>query len=116
MRRPFALAVLAALAAPSPPALADAPVQSPPPAKSHSCLDHYPQAAKDAGIEGMTTLLFTVTEQGTVADVRIAKSSGNAALDNAAAACASLWHYKPATKDSKPVAVRWQADVEWKAH
>jgi protein TonB len=113
MRRQFALALLAAFAAPPGQALAGAPVQNPP---AHSCLDHYPKDAKDAGIGGMTTLVFTVTEQGTVADVRIAKSSGNAGLDNAAAACASLWHYKPATTDSKPVAVRWQANVEWKAH
>ena len=116
MRRKFALAVLAALAASSAQALAEAPVQSPPPAKSHSCLDYYPEAAKNAGIEGITTLAFTVTEQGTVADLRIAKSSGNADLDNAAVTCASLWHYKPARKDSKPVATPWQAAVEWKLH
>jgi TonB family protein len=113
MRRQFALAVLAAFAALPAQAIADAPVQNPP---SHGCLDHYPKDAKDAGIEGMTTLAFTVTEQGMVAGVRIAKSSGNADLDNAAAACASLWRYEPARKDSKPVATPWQATVQWKLH
>jgi TonB family protein len=64
----------------------------------------------------MTTLAFTVTGQGTVAGVRIAKSSGDADLDSAAATCASHWRYKPARKDSKPVATPWQATVQWKLH
>ena len=114
MRIQFALAVLAALAAGH--ALADAPVQGPPPAKGSGCLENYPEAAKAAGIEGKTTLAFTVTEQGTVADVKVAKSSGNADLDNATAACATRWHYKPARQDSKPVATPWSATVEWKLH
>jgi TonB family protein len=97
-------------------ALADAPVQGPPHGAGSGCLRNYPEAAKIAGIEGTTTLAFTVTEQGAVADVRVAKSSGNADLDNAAAACAAQWRYKPARPDGKPAAVPWSATVQWKLH
>jgi len=113
MRGKFELAVLAALVALPAQALADASPQS---AGATSCLRHYPGSALTAGIEGKTTLAFTVTGQGTVSDVSVAKSSGNADLDNAAAACVAQWRYKPATQDAKPVAVPWQATVEWKLH
>jgi TonB family protein len=112
MRMQSTLAALAALAAGH--ALADAPVQGPPHGAGPGCLRNYPEAAKIAGIEGTTTLAFTVTEQGAVADVRVAKSSGNADLDNAAAACAAQWRYKPARPDGKPAAVPWSATVQWK--
>ena len=96
-------------------ALADAPAQNPP-AKGPGCLAHYPQAAKDAGAEGTTRLDFTVTEQGKVTDIGVARSSGNADLDAASVTCARLWTYKPATKEGKPTAVRWSATVQWKLH
>ena len=69
-----------------------------------------------AGIEGTTKLSFVVTTQGAVTRVTVAKSSGNADLDDAAIACASTWTYKPARKDDVPIEVPWQASVAWKLH
>lgn len=84
--------------------------------RAHSCWRNYPQAAMKAGIEGTTVLSFTVTAQGTVAQVAVKTSSGNADLDHAAVACASAWTYKPGTKKGAPVDTPWQATVAWKLH
>jgi TonB family protein len=106
--------------APPPSAVNAVPPPPPEPLRGtghpHTCLQNYPEAAVKAGIEGTTTLSFRVTAQGTVTQVNVAKSSGNADLDDAAVACASTWTYQPATNDGVPVEVRWQAVVAWKLH
>lgn len=134
----FAILPAAALAAPPenpsasavtskapPPAAANA-VPPPPSAvtpgtprstgRQHGCGQNYPEAAVKAGIEGTTTLSFVVTAQGAVTRVTVAKSSGNADLDDAAIACASTWTYKPATQNDVPVETPWQATVQWSLH
>lgn len=45
----------------------------------------YPQAAKEAGQEGMAVVAFTVSKTGAVTDIEVVKSAG-ASLDNAALA------------------------------
>jgi TonB family protein len=79
----------------------------------HVCISDYPPAAIAARAEGTTTVGFTITESGKVADVRVVTSSGNEDLDNAAVTCADRWIYRPAQKDGKPVAVPWRATVRW---
>jgi TonB family protein len=49
-------------------------------------------------------LAFTVTETGTVADIRVVQSSGNAEADERVEKCVSKYTYKPATHDGAPVA------------
>jgi protein TonB len=95
-------------------------VTSPPPistpaavGKPHVCTNSYPDEAVEAQAEGTTTIAFTITDQGTVADLRIATTSGNAALDKAALDCAKDWRYKPAIKNNVPVAVPWRAQMKW---
>lgn len=44
----------------------------------------YPVALRAEGIEGRVTLMALLHEDGSLSDVRIAKSSGNAALDQVA--------------------------------
>jgi TonB family protein len=90
--------------APSAPAAIGAP---------HICTSDYPPEAIAVHAEGTTIVGFTITESGKVADVKVATSSGNADLDNAAVTCASHWLYRPAQKDVKPVAVPWKAQVRW---
>jgi TonB family protein len=82
--------------------------------RPHVCTDSYPPAAVKDHAEGMTTLAFTITTTGTVKDIKVAKSSGNIALDDASVQCASHWLYKPAAKDSQPVDMPWEANVVWK--
>jgi len=62
-----------------------------------------------------TTLSFTIATDGNVKDVTVVDSSGDADLDDAAAKCASTWHYKPAVQDGKAVEVPWKAKVLWTA-
>lgn len=56
---------------------------------------HYPARAKELRQTGTARIAFTLTGRGAINHVRIAKSSGYAALDNAAKqAVASITHYK----------------------
>ena len=48
-------------------------------------------------------MTVTVSEKGTVSDVKIKKSSGHDALDEAVLAAVKKWKFKPATKYGKPV-------------
>ncbi len=82
--------------------------------RPHTCLQFYPRAEEEAGIQGTTTLRFTITEKGEVRDETVAQSSGNADLDDAALRCARSWRYIPAAQNGKPVAVPWEVSVGWK--
>lgn len=90
--------------------------QPPTLSKPENCRDDYPLFARIFGREGTTELAFTVSADGTVRDVKVAKSSGSGGLDDAAADCVAKWHYRPALKDGQlidaPVAVKvaWNLD------
>jgi TonB family protein len=79
----------------------------------HSC-NQYPAAELASHIEGTSTLRFRIGTDGEPKEIAIAKSSGNANLDQAAIACVTGWKYAPATKSGKPVETAWKADVVWK--
>jgi TonB family protein len=79
----------------------------------HTCEHFFPDDLRYDGAHGRTTIAFTVTAAGGVADITIAKSSGNAELDAAAITCATYWRYKPATRDKVPVATPWKAAIVW---
>ena len=82
----------------------------------HSCTD-YPLGAMQTKSEGTTTLGFKITETGSVTDVAVKTSSGNADLDNASVACTKTWQYRPATSmDGKPIEVPWKVAVKWVIH
>ncbi len=64
----------------------------------------YPQAAKDAGIEGEVTLIYTVTASGQVDDVRVLESSPAEVFDEAALAAVRSWRYRPLRRrDGEPL-------------
>jgi TonB family protein len=81
--------------------------------RPHSCEHYFPDDLRYDGAQGETTLTFTVTVNGGVADIKVAKSSGNAELDAAAVACASHWRYKLADPSATPKPVPWGANVAW---
>jgi TonB family protein len=81
----------------------------------HDCLPYYPDEEAKAGIEGTTTVHFTITEKGRAADPSLARSSGNEHLDRAALQCVKHWRYRPAIANGMPVSVPWTADVVWKS-
>ncbi len=70
---------------------------------------HYPPEAKRARVEGVVVLEATVTEAGTVNQVKII--SGNPLLVNAAIEAVQQWKYEPTILNGKPVAVILTAKV-----
>jgi len=116
---PIALIFLSTVAAQTNSAAPPKPAMTPPAAVGtpHSCAD-YPVAAMQTKSEGTTTVGFTITETGSVTDVAVKTSSGNADLDNASVACTKTWQYRPATTvaDGKPVATPWKVAVKWVIH
>ncbi len=95
--------------------VATAPISSPVSyGRPHTCQQNYPSISQRLGEEGVTLLAFTVTAEGTTANITVAKSSGSERLDTAAVNCAADWHYKPAIEAGKPVAVGLRANVQWR--
>lgn len=112
---PIALIFLSTLAAQTeaPPK----PAVNPPTAAGapHTCAGYYPIPALQTKAQGTTLVGFDVTATGSVANVAVKTSSGNADLDKASVACTKTWQYHPATlkADGTPVAVPWQVAVKW---
>jgi TonB family protein len=71
----------------------------------------YPIAAQVEGVQGSVTLLVTVTKEGTVGRVKVAKSCGDGRLDAAAVNAVKQWRYQPAVQDGIPREVDTYATV-----
>ncbi len=75
---------------------------------------NYPQAAKDAKIEGSVTLSAVVLVDGTVGDVAVTRSLDTVyGLDEEAAKCLKKWQFKPGTKDGKPVPAQIEVEIRF---
>lgn len=74
----------------------------------------YPPAARRAGAEGTTLLKVYVQTNGNIGEVRVERSAGHAALDQAAADAVSKWHFQPARSGSEPVATWVLIPVEFR--
>ena len=66
----------------------------------------YPPISRDNGEEGTVTLLLAVQPDGSVSDIRIARSSGHQRLDAAAQKALRNIKLQPATCHGKPIAMR----------
>jgi len=66
----------------------------------------YPPTSRDNGEEGTVTLRFIVQMDGSISDIRIARSSGYQRLDAAAVRSLRQAKFQPATCHGKPIAVR----------
>lgn len=64
----------------------------------------YPTEAYEKGQEGVVQLLVSVTGQGTVATLKVHRSSGVESLDQAALKAVRDWKFQPATYRGRPVA------------
>jgi protein TonB len=65
----------------------------------------YPEAARRKGLEGTTVLRVHVRDDGSVAEVVVARSAGEPSLDEAAAGAVQRWRFEPARRGGHPVAV-----------
>jgi len=73
----------------------------------------YPEQAKQAGIEGRVTVQFTVDENGNVVDPHVVKGIGHG-CDEAALNTIKQAKFKPATKNGKPVNVKFSLPIVFK--
>ena len=77
-----------------------------PPKELHQPSVQYPPISNDNGEEGTVTLLLAVQTDGSISDIRIARSSGYQRLDAAAVRSLRQAKFQPATCHGKPIAVR----------
>ncbi len=68
-------------------------------------VEAYPPLLRDAGIGGTARIYFLIDGHGTVQDVRMDRSSGQEALDEAAMRVARLYRFSPARKGDELVPV-----------
>ena len=66
----------------------------------------YTPHARQRGIEGFAELVFIVKADGSVADIRVARSEPGEVFANAARAAARRWRFIPGRKDGSNVAAR----------
>lgn len=71
---------------------------------------HYPEAAREQGIEGKVIVSFVVDETGRVRNARVVRGV-HEALDQAVLQALQEVRFKPAQKDDLPVAVRMALSV-----
>ena len=85
-----------------------------PPAATQEPAAEYPEKLAGSGKSGSVDMEFLLDPEGNPVNVKIAKGSGEEALDLAAVLAVLKSHWTPATKDGKPVFVRMSATVEVK--
>ncbi len=91
------------------PAMAGPPASEPPP----EC-PRYPPLAIRLGHQGVVSVTFTITTDGTVRDPQVSASSGFAELDAAALCTVARWRYAPVLKDGQPVETSLTKNVTFK--
>lgn len=74
----------------------------------------YPESARRDGREGRVLLRVLVDDQGRIKQVDINSSSGNAALDRAAAEAIKRWRFHPARYGDKPVESWLRIPIEFR--
>lgn len=64
----------------------------------------YPQGPLRRGIEGWVLVEFTITEAGTVEQVRVLESEPNRVFNSASIRAIKRWKYQPKLQNGRPVA------------
>ena len=73
--------------------------------RTHDCAGYYPDTARRANESGDVMVRYDVGADGAISHVTVARSSGHADLDNAAAACVTAqWRNTPARQNGVAVA------------
>ena len=74
----------------------------------------FPRKAIQGGIEGWVEVEFTVTERGTVTDVKILKAKPRRIFNAAAKKTIKKWKFRPKMVDGKPVSARATQVIDFK--
>jgi TonB family protein len=78
---------------------------------STALVQEYPPLLRDAGVGGTALVYFHIDAEGAVNDVRIERSSGHAALDQAALRVAETFEFSPAMNQDQRVPVWIQIPI-----
>ncbi len=73
----------------------------------------YPPTARARDIEGWVELVFTVTAEGTVADVQIVDSEPGEVFDRAAQDAAQRWRFRAVVEDGQAISVLAQIRINF---
>jgi protein TonB len=76
----------------------------------------YPESARRAGAQGITTLRVRVLENGRVGEVLVEQSAGFRDLDLAAMEAVKKWLFEPARRGKDPVSVWVNLPVKFELH
>jgi len=76
----------------------------------------YPESARRAGAQGVTTLRVRVLENGRVGEVLVEQSAGFRDLDMAAMEAVKKWLFEPARRGKDPVSVWVMLPVKFELH
>ena len=76
-----------------------------------ACQDAYPPLLRDAGIGGRALVMFFINEEGSVRRALVERTSGHAALDEAALRVAMVMKFTPALKRDEVVPVWIQLPI-----
>ena len=98
------------------PAVDQAAVQASVPLYDLNPPPRYPRAARKRNYQGTVTLDVRVTVDGSVAQIRITKSSGYAILDRSAAKSVRGWRFSPALRAGQPIEMWVQVPVRFELH
>jgi len=78
----------------------------------HSVKPEYTKEALDAKIQGDVALLFLVSMDGSVSDIKVLKGLGYG-LDEKAIECLHHWQLTPGTKDGEPIPMYATAEINF---
>lgn len=65
----------------------------------------YPMGARKAGLQGTSLFKIQVLPDGSVGEIQLLQSAGDATLDEAAQKAVKQWKFKPGLSGSKPIMV-----------
>ena len=76
----------------------------------------YPRVARRRNYQGTVLLDVRVTAQGTVAEVKVAHSSGYSVLDRSALSSVRNWRFEPARRGARSIETWVQVPVRFELH
>ena len=86
------------------------------PARAVSIKDpSYTDSARRKKINGQVILAVALNAQGTIDEVKVVRSL-DPGLDQASIDAVRQWRFSPATKDSKPVAVQFEVETQFRLY
>lgn len=79
-----------------------------------TCLRFYPDASKQAGEQGATTVDIAIGPKGLPTSVVVQVSSGKPRLDAATLACVKTWRWTPALMNGVAIESHVSQSINWR--